>query len=253
MIAHPEPNPVIPVAFNQLDGANSLENSSIVETIDLWRTYRAGTPQEVHALRGIYLQIMQPCIYAIRGRSGSGKTTLLNCIGGLDNPTSGTVRIFKQDLSKMRENEIVQFRRKQVGFIFQSFGLKPTFSAYENIEIMLRIAGVPTRVCCERTLACLEMVGLTRWRNHRPDELSGGQQQRIAIARALANRPRLVLADEPTGDLDSQTAREILNLFKRIVAEEHVTLILSSHDPLVDQYADQVMHLTDGMQVPTGE
>jgi putative ABC transport system ATP-binding protein len=252
MIDHPEPNPDIYALLNQPDVASSIEETPIVETTDLWRTYRAGTHQEVHALRGINLKIMQPCLFAIRGRSGSGKTTLLNCIGGLDSPTSGSVRIFDQDLSSMGENQLVHFRRKQVGFIFQSFGLKSTFSAYENIEIMLRIAGVPNPVCRERTLACLEMVGLTKWRNHRPDELSGGQQQRIAIARSLVNHPRLVLADEPTGDLDSQTARDIMKLFHQIVLEEQVTLLLASHDPLVDHFADQVMYLSDGMQVPEG-
>jgi len=235
----------------RLAAVDNLRNDGyIVEAENVWRTYRAGTHQEVHALRGVSLKIEQPCVFVLRGRSGSGKTTLLNCIGGLDCPTSGTVRVFNQDVSKMEENQLVLFRRKQVGFIFQSFGLNPIFSAYENVEIMLRIAGASNRVCRERTLSCLEMVGLTKWRNHRPDELSGGQQQRIAIARVLANHPRLLLADEPTGELDSLTARDILNIFQRIVREEHVTLLLSSHDPVVDLYADQVMHLSDGLQVP---
>ena len=222
---------------------------NIIETDNVWRTYRPGTHQEVHALRGINLVVEKPSFVAVKGRSGSGKTTLLNCIGGLDKPSQGSIHVFGQDLLKMNEHHLTQFRRKQVGFIFQSFGLNPTFSAYENVDIMLRIAGASGRECRERTVACLELVGLMKWRNHRPDELSGGQQQRIAIARSLANRPRMLLADEPTGDLDSTTAREILGIFRKIVNEEHVTLLISSHDPIVALYADKVLELRDGMLV----
>jgi putative ABC transport system ATP-binding protein len=224
--------------------------ASILSINDLRRTYRAGTAQEVHALRGISLTISDPCLAAVKGRSGSGKTTLLNCIGGLDKPSSGTVEVFGQNISTMMEKQLTLFRRNQVSFIFQSFGLNPSFSASENIDIMLRIAGASNRHCHERTQACLELVGLTRWRDHRPDELSGGQQQRIAIARALANQPRLLLADEPTGDLDTVTTRSILDLFRRIVKEEGVTIFLSSHDPLVDPYVDRVFQLSDGELLP---
>jgi len=221
-------------------------STSILNIHDLWRTYRAGTAQEVHALRGVTLNIEEPCLAAVKGRSGSGKTTLLNCIGGLDKPTSGIIEVFGQNISTMTEKQLTYFRRNQVSFIFQSFGLNPSFSATENIDIMLRIAGGSNRHCRERTQACIEMVGLTRWRDHRPDELSGGQQQRIAIARALANQPRMLLADEPTGDLDTATTRSILDLFKRIVEEEGVTILLSSHDPLVDPYVDKIFQLSDG-------
>jgi putative ABC transport system ATP-binding protein len=224
-------------------------NAAVIDVENVWRTYRAGTHQEVHALQGVNLKIEKPCLIAVKGRSGSGKTTLLNCVGGLDKPTQGSVRVFGQDLATMNDSQLTRFRRKQVGFIFQSFGLNPLFSAYENVEIMLKIAGASNRECRERVAACLELVGLTRWRHHRPDELSGGQQQRIAIARALANHPRLLLADEPTGDIDTATTRDILSFFQQIAAEEHVTIILSSHDPLVDGYVDQVLHLQDGMFV----
>ncbi|HEY65514.1 MAG TPA: ABC transporter ATP-binding protein [Caldilineae bacterium] len=223
-------------------------NGYVVETEDLWRIYKMGSI-EVPALRGVNLRIPAGRFVALKGRSGSGKTTLLNCIGGLDQPTRGVVRVFGRDLSKLNERQLTQWRRERVGFVFQSFGLLPTLSAYENVELMLRIAGVHGRERHERTLYCLRLVGLEKWMDHRPYELSGGQQQRVAIARALANNPQLILADEPTGELDSVTAREILSLFRRIVEEEHVTLLMSSHDPLVDEYVDQILQLRDGQIV----
>jgi putative ABC transport system ATP-binding protein len=221
----------------------------ILEVEKVWRTYRPGTHQEVHALHDVNLKIEQPMVVAIKGRSGSGKTTLLNCIGGLDKPSQGRINVFGKNLAEMDDRQLTLFRRKHVGFIFQSFGLNPSFSAYENVDIMLRMAGEPNAICRERSEYCLEMVGLTKWRNHRPDELSGGQQQRIAIARALANHPRLILADEPTGDLDSSTTKDILTLFRRIATEEHVTLLISSHDPVVDLYVDRIVRLSDGVVI----
>jgi putative ABC transport system ATP-binding protein len=223
-------------------------NTPIIETEDLWRVYKAGA-QEVPALRGVNLQIESGRFVAVKGRSGSGKTTLLNCIGGLDHPTSGVVRTFGRDLSELNEEQLTRWRREQVGFIFQSFGLLPTLSAYENVELMLRIADVGSRERRERTIHCLGLVGLTQWASHRPFEMSGGQQQRVGIARALANSPRLILADEPTGELDSVTARETLALFRRVVEEEHATLLIASHDALVDGYVDQVLQLKDGQIV----
>jgi putative ABC transport system ATP-binding protein len=207
-----------------------------VETEDLWRVY-------------INLRIKPGRFVAVKGRSGSGKTTLLNCLGGLDHPSSGAVRVFGHDLSELSERELTQWRRDRVGFIFQSFGLLPTLSAYENVELMLRIAGMRGKERHERTLYCLGMVGLGKWIRHRPYEMSGGQQQRVGIARALVNRPRLILADEPTGELDSVTARETLDLFRRIVEEEHVTLLMASHDALVNDYVDEALQLRDGQIV----
>ena len=232
------------------DSVNSSEGYAI-ETQDLWRIYKTGA-QEVPALRGINLAIEPGRFVAVKGRSGSGKTTLLNCIGGLDHPTSGAVHVFGRDISRMNERDLTQWRRERVGFIFQSFGLLPTLSAYENVELMLRIAGVRARERRERALHCLDLVGLGKWTRHRPFEMSGGQQQRVGIARALANSPRLVLADEPTGELDSTTAREILALFRRIVEEEHMTLVMVSHDALVDEYVDRVQQLKDGQIVDGG-
>ena len=223
-------------------------NSSIVQTEDLWRVYKVGT-QEVLALRGVNLNVESGHFVAVKGRSGSGKTTLLNCVGGLDHPTSGVVRVFGHDLSELDGEQLTRWRREQVGFVFQSFGLLPTLSAYENVELMLRIAGVRGNERRERALHCLDLVGLSQWALHRPYEMSGGQQQRVGIARALANNPQLILADEPTGELDSTTARETLALFRRIVEEEHVTVLMASHDALVDEYVDEVLQLKDGQIV----
>jgi putative ABC transport system ATP-binding protein len=224
-----------------------------IEIKDLWRIYQAGTHQEVSALRGIDLTVKPGTFVALKGRSGSGKTTLINCIGGLDRPTSGLIRVFGQEPYHLNEKELTLFRRKQVGFIFQSFGLSHNYTAYENVELMLRIGGVPLRECHERVLYCLRLVGLEKWKNHRPDQLSGGQQQRVAVARALVNRPKLILVDEPTGDLDSTTANEILHIFQQIVREEAVTLLVSSHDPVVQEFADRTINLKDGKLLPESQ
>ncbi len=222
------------------------KTSTAIQTENLWRKYKAGTEQEVAALRGINLEIKTGSLIALKGRSGSGKTTLLNILGGLDRPTEGLVKIFDQDIAKLNDKQITLWRREQLGFIFQSFGLTPTFSAYENVELMLRIAGKKAKERRERTDYCLDLVGLRKRKDHRPDELSGGQQQRVAIARALANRPKLILADEPTGELDSTTARVILGLFQQIVKEENLTLLMATHDALVDDYVDEILQLKDG-------
>jgi ABC-type lipoprotein export system ATPase subunit len=223
-------------------------NGHAIQTHDLWRIYKTGA-QEVQALRGVNLTIESGRFVAVKGRSGSGKTTLLNCLGGLDHPTSGSVEIFGHDISTLSERELTDWRRKRVGFIFQSFGLLPTLSAFENVELMLRIAGVSAKERRERAHYCLDLVGLAKWVHHRPFEMSGGQQQRVAIARSVANSPRLVLADEPTGELDSTTAREILSLFRQIVGDEHVTFVMVSHDALVDEYVDYALQLKDGQIV----
>jgi ABC-type lipoprotein export system ATPase subunit len=225
--------------------SDARANGYVIDIEELWRIYRTGS-LEVPALRGVNLKIRSGRFAALRGRSGSGKTTLLNCVGGLDRPTSGVVRVFGRDLSELSGRHLTKWRRQGVGFVFQSFGLLTTLSAYENVELMLRIAGVGRRERRKRALRCLDMVGLTKWIHHRPFEMSGGQQQRVGIARALANSPQLILADEPTGELDSVTAREVLSLFRGVVDEEKLTLLMVSHDPLVDEYVDEVYHLRDG-------
>ena len=216
-----------------------------IEAHELERTYQLGK-QSVLALRGVDLDIAPGQFVALKGRSGSGKTTLLNILGGLDQPTAGRVEIYGRALADLNDRDLTYWRRKQVGFIFQSFGLLPTLSAYENVELMLRIAKMTRRERKARALHCLDLVGLRKWADHRPYEMSGGQQQRVAIARAIANAPRLILADEATGELDTETAREILMLFQSIVNEEKMTMLLASHDPLVDEYVDQVLLLQDG-------
>ncbi len=220
-----------------------------IETEDLWRGYKIGAQIEVPALRGLNLQIEPGHFIALKGRSGSGKTTLLNCLSGLDRPTSGVARVLGHNLMELSDRDLTRWRREQLGFVFQSFGLLPTLSAYENVELMLRIKGLRARERHERSMYCLELVGLKKWIAHRPYELSGGQQQRVAIARALANQPSLILADEPTGELDSETAREILGLFQQIVIDEKITILMASHDGLVDEYVDMILQLRDGQVV----
>src|SRR5215217_5011432 len=220
----------------------------IIESKDLWRVYPSKTNVEgIPALRGVNLEVQPGTFVVLKGRSGSGKTTLLNCLAGLDRPTSGEVHVLGHDLMQMSDQELTTWRREQIGLVFQSFGLIPTLSAYENIELLLRIKGDEYAARHQRALECLELVGLSRWRDHRPYEMSGGQQQRVAIARALANHAGLILADEPTGELDSKTTRELLTFFRELVENQHITMLMVSHDSLVDQYVHQVLTLKDGI------
>ena len=220
----------------------------VIETKDLWRVYPSKTNTEgIPALRGVNLEVPPGIFVTLKGRSGSGKTTLLNCLAGLDRPTSGSVHVLGHDLMQMDDQQLTEWRREQIGLVFQSFGLLPTLSAYENIELLLRIKGDDYEARHQRALECLEIVGLSRWRDHRPYEMSGGQQQRVAIARALANHAELILADEPTGELDSKTTRELLTFFRELVENQHITMLMVSHDSLVDKYVHQVLTLKDGV------
>ena len=223
--------------------------SLVIETKDLWRVYRSRTGAEVPALRGVNLNVEAGAFVALKGRSGSGKTTLLNCLAGLDKPTSGSALVLGHDLLQMSDQELTVWRREQIGLVFQSFGLLPTLSAYENIELLLRIKGDEYDARHKRALECLEFVGLGKWKDHRPFEMSGGQQQRVAIARALANHAELILADEPTGELDSKTTRELLTFFRELVESQHITMLMVSHDALVDSYVHQVWTLKDGVVI----
>ena len=201
----------------------------------------------VQALRSVSLQAGAGELIAIRGRSGSGKTTLLNVIGGLDIPTSGTVAIAGRDLTMMTERDRLRLRRSTVAFIFQSFGLIPMLSAAENVGIPLRIAGADRRIREERVRQMLRIVGLAEHAQQRPAELSGGQQQRAAIARALVGNPQLLIADEPTGQLDLETGQQIMRLLQAVVRSEGVTALVATHDAALVDLADRVLRLEDGM------
>lgn len=220
------------------------ESEAIIRVNQVSRVYQLGEVS-VQALRDVSIEVPQGVLAALKGRSGSGKTTLLNIIGGLDRPSQGEVSLFGQPISALTNDELTDMRRRQIGFVFQSFAIMPTFSAVENVELMLRIAGMNFE---RRKLAlrALEIVGLGPWANHRPWELSGGQQQRVAIARALSTHPDLILADEPTGELDSTTGRQILALFRYIVQREGVTILMATHDPMIEEYAHIVFELSDG-------
>jgi putative ABC transport system ATP-binding protein len=217
----------------------------MVETRALGRDYPIGSTV-VHALAGVDLRVDRGELVAVRGRSGSGKTTLLSLIGGLDRPTSGDVLVDGRSLGELSQAELVELRRRKVGFIFQAFGLLSILSAAENVEVPLRLVGADPRDREDRVAVLLELVGLGDRARHRPHELSGGEQQRVAIARALANRPGLLLADEPTGQLDTATGRSIMSLLRTIVRSEGLTAVIATHDPLLIDLADRALELRDG-------
>jgi putative ABC transport system ATP-binding protein len=212
------------------------------------RTFGSGDTA-VPALRDVSFGVRPGQLVVVYGRSGSGKTTLLNIVGGLDAPTSGTVHVAGRDLSAMSEHDRRMMRRTTVAFIFQSFGLIPMLSAAENVGIPLRIAGSARREREERTRLLLSVVGLEDHAGKRPAELSGGQQQRVAVARALAGRPELLIADEPTGQLDSETGRQIIRLLRTVIRSEGITALVASHDTELMDLADEVLRLEDGRLV----
>ncbi len=225
---------------------NGVDKPPAIRIEGATRSFTVGS-QQIHALRGIDLVIPAGAFIALMGRSGSGKTTLLNMIGALDQPTTGEVYINEKPLSSLSEQQLTLLRRQEYGFVFQSFALLPILSAAENVELPLRIAGgIGTRERRERVHEALGLVGLTRWADHRPYEMSGGQQQRVAIARALVSRPRVIIGDEPTGELDSKTSQKLLQLLRTIVDEAGVTLVMATHDPTVEQFADVTYRLQDG-------
>jgi putative ABC transport system ATP-binding protein len=235
-IVNPQPSPAT---------ASPAPAVPMVRAIDLVRDYPHGD-ELVHAVRGVNLDVRRGELLAVRGRSGSGKTTLLNLLGGLDRPTSGRVIVDGQETSALSERALVDFRRTTVAFVFQTFGLLPILSAAENVEVPLRLVRAKGAQRDRRVQELLELVGLGRRARHRPHELSGGEQQRVAIARALANRPKLLLADEPTGQLDSETGHTIMGLLHSVVQAEGVTAVVATHDPLMLDIADRVVELRDG-------
>ncbi|MET9963508.1 ABC transporter ATP-binding protein [Streptomyces sp. NPDC006326] len=217
----------------------------MVAVHDVHRSFGSGE-RAVHALRGVSFEIRHGELTALKGRSGSGKTTLLNLVGGLDTPTSGSISLDGTDLATLDEAGRLALRRDRIGFVFQSFGLLPVLTAAENIGVPMRMRKVPAKQREERVRTLLALVGLADHADQLPGELSGGQQQRVAVARALANEPDLIIADEPTGQLDSETGRSIMELLRAAVRSEGVTALVATHDPTLMELADQVVELRDG-------
>jgi len=217
----------------------------LVEVAGVHRTFGRG-PAAVHALRGVSLTVAPGELVALVGRSGSGKTSLLNLVGGLDRPDAGTVRVAGTDVGALDDDGLVALRRDVVSSVFQTFGLVPVLTAAENVGVPLRLRRVPAAEREQRVARLLDLVGLTPHATQRPDELSGGQQQRVALARALAGSPRLLVADEPTGQLDRETGLAVMALVRGVVEAEGVAALVSTHDPVMVALADRVVHVVDG-------
>jgi putative ABC transport system ATP-binding protein len=214
-----------------------------VENVE--KVYLLGENQ-VQALKGVSMELNKGEFIALMGPSGSGKTTLLNLIGALDKPSKGNVYIDGKDIAALKEKELNDLRRRTIGFIFQFYNLIPVLSAFENVELPMLIAGIPKKEREERALQLLDIVGLAKRSDHRPDELSGGEQQRVAIVRALSNKPSVVLADEPTGDLDTKTGTEIMQVLRDLSHREGATVIVVTHDPIVANLTSKIFEMRDG-------
>ncbi|SCW38383.1 putative ABC transport system ATP-binding protein [Paenibacillus tianmuensis] len=202
--------------------------------------------QQLHVLKGINMELYPMQLVMLKGRSGSGKTTLLNMIGGLDQPNRGQIMFKEYPFHECSDDQRTYIRRKEIGFIFQSFALMPLLSAWENVELSLRMAKVPRSEWKPRVTHCLELVGLGKRMHHRPFELSGGEQQRVAIAKAIAHKPSLLLADEPTAELDSQMGAQVMAVFRDIIRTERMTICMTTHDPTIMEVADRVFEMVDG-------
>ncbi len=216
----------------------------MIEIEDITKVYQMGDVQ-VHALRGVSMRIQAGELISIMGPSGSGKSTMMNILGCLDQPTAGAYHLNGQDVSKMNDDQLAEIRNKRIGFVFQSFNLLARTSALKNVELPLVYAGVSKRK--DHAIAALQAVGLGDRVNHHPNELSGGQRQRVAIARALVNRPKIILADEPTGNLDSKSGAEIMDIFQRLNKEQGITVIFVTHDEYIAEHTHRILRLYDGM------
>ncbi|MFF7447860.1 MULTISPECIES: ATP-binding cassette domain-containing protein [unclassified Streptomyces] len=224
---------------------NQVVTETMVRVHDVHKSFGRGAGV-VHALRGVSLEVPRGELVALKGRSGSGKTTLLNIVGGLDSPDQGRVEVAGQDLAGLDEDGLLALRRDSIGFVFQSFGLIPILTAAENVGVPLRLRRAEVRAREERVELLLSLVGLADHAAQRPTELSGGQQQRVAIARALANSPALLIADEPTGQLDAETGHAVMELLRAVVHSENVTALVATHDATLLDLADRVLELSDG-------
>ncbi len=225
--------------------AQGGRNGPVIDLVDITKVYRMGDI-EVHALRGVTLSICQGEMIAIMGPSGSGKSTLMNVVGCLDQPTSGIYRLAGEDISRFNDDRLAEVRSKRIGFVFQSFNLLARTDALANVELPLVYSGARAADRRSRALEALDAVGLSERIHHRPNELSGGQQQRVAIARALVNDPRIILADEPTGNLDSKAGAEVMGIFQRLNVEQGITVILVTHEPDIAEHCRRVVNLYDG-------
>ena len=220
-------------------------DKSVIEVHDLYKLYRLGS-NVVRALDGVDFTIGEGEFCAIVGPSGSGKSTLLNMMAGLEKPSKGEVIIEGHHLEKMNENQLVALRREKVGFIFQSFNLLPTLNAAENVALPLTFRGMPKNLRIKRAVLALNMVGLSGHMKHKPLQMSGGQQQRVGVARALVVNPAIIFADEPTGNLDSSTSGEVMDLLQKVVREHNKTVVMVTHDDKLAQFADRIFHIIDG-------
>lgn len=232
----------VPLVSSQ---GGTMQENVLIDVRNVKKVYHVGTV-DVHALRGVDLQIAPGDICSIIGRSGSGKSTMLNVLAGLEHVTAGEIVIAGKHLERMTQGELIIFRQQRVGFIFQSFNLMPYYTALENVALPLSFAGVPEAKRIKRAKKMLDIVGLSTHMKHKPSELSGGQQQRVGIARALVTNPEIVFADEPTGNLDSNTSDEVMHVIIDILREQKKTLVMVTHDQHIAEFGDKVIHLLDG-------
>ena len=235
-------------SMNKTGQTTASPEGDIIRAVDVVKTYNTGY-SEVPALRGVSLAVGKGEMVAIMGPSGCGKTTLLNCLSGLDDVTSGQVFVAGTDIATLGDNAKTEYRARNMGFIFQVYDLLPVLSTVENAELPLLVSGVSSRQAREQAMTALELVHLAEWARHRPAELSGGQRQRVAVARALANQPAIIWADEPTGALDSANAEEIMSLLSQVNRENHQTIVMVTHDARMAAHAARVIYMVDGLIV----